>query len=39
VVEAMAEIDGKEQILTFICNSLEWAPSSIVELFKGRWGD
>ena len=38
VVEAMIEIDGKEQILTFITNNLEWAPSSIAELYKGRWG-
>lgn len=38
VVDAMIEIDGKEQILTFITNNLEWAPSSIAELYKGRWG-
>ena len=38
VVEGMIEIDGKEQILTFITNNLEWAPSSIAELYKGRWG-
>jgi hypothetical protein len=38
MVEAMVEIDGKEQILTFITNNIEWAPSSIAELYKGRWG-
>lgn len=38
VVEVMIEIDGKEQILTFITNNLEWAPSSIAELYKGRGG-
>ena len=38
MVEAMVEIDGKEQIMTFITNNLKWAPSSIADLYKGRWG-
>jgi len=38
LIEAIVEIDGKEQILTFITNNMEWAPSSICDLYKGRWG-
>ena len=38
LIEAIVEIDGKEQILTFLTNNMQWAPSSICELYKARWG-
>ena len=38
LIEAIVEIDGKEQVLTFLTNNMQWAASSICELYKGRWG-
>jgi len=38
LVEAYVEIDGKMKLITFITNNLEWAPSSICDLYKSRWG-
>ena len=38
LIEAIVEIDGKEQVLTFLTNNMDWAPSSICDLYKGRWG-
>ena len=38
LIEAIVEIDGKEQVLTFISNNMQWAPTSICNLYKGRWG-
>lgn len=38
LVEATVEIDGKEQVMTFLTDNFEWAPSSICDLYKGRWG-
>lgn len=37
-VEAEVEIDGKPQIMVFICNHFNWAPSSIAALYQARWG-
>jgi hypothetical protein len=37
LVEAEVEINNKTEILTFISNNLEWAASSICELYKARW--
>ena len=37
LVEADVEVDGKLVTMTFITNNLEWAPSSIAELYKARW--
>jgi len=36
-VEAWVEVDGKEVVMAFITNNMEWAPSSIAELYKARW--
>ncbi len=36
-VIAWVEIDGELQLMTFITNHLEWAPSSICDLYKSRW--
>ena len=37
LVEAEVEINGKKEVLTFISNNLEWAASSICDLYKSRW--
>ena len=36
-VEAVVEIDGKEVVMAFITNNLDWAPSSVCDLYKIRW--
>ncbi len=37
LVRALVTVDGKEIEMTFITNNLEWAPSSICDLYKSRW--
>jgi hypothetical protein len=37
-VEMIVELDGKEVVMVFITNNFEWAPSSVGELYKSRWG-
>lgn len=37
LVEAVVEVDGKEVVMRFITNNLEWAPSSICDLYRCRW--
>jgi hypothetical protein len=37
LVEALVEIKGEEKVLTFITNNLNWAASSICDLYKCRW--
>lgn len=36
-VLAIVEIDGEEREMEFLTNNLEWAPSSIADLYKSRW--
>ena len=36
-ITAIIEIDGKEKEMTFFTNNMEWAPSSICDLYKSRW--
>jgi len=36
-VKAVVEVDGKEVEMEFFTNNLEWAASSICELYKARW--
>ena len=36
-VMALVEVDGKPVEMTFITNNLEWAPTSIADLYKSRW--
>ena len=36
-VVALVLIDGKETKMTFFTNNLEWAASSICDLYKARW--
>jgi IS4 transposase len=38
MVTALVKVDGKEVVLTFLTNNMEWAASSICELYKARWG-
>ncbi len=38
MVTADVEIDGKEKRISFITNNIDWAPSSICDLYKCRWG-
>lgn len=38
LVVAVVEVDGKETVMSFITNNFEWAPSSICDLYKARWG-
>jgi len=37
-VEALVEVDGKEKVMVFLTNNLQWAPSSVCDLYQGRWG-
>jgi hypothetical protein len=34
---AWVEVDGEEQLMSFITNQMEWAPSSIADLYRCRW--
>jgi hypothetical protein len=38
LIEAVVEVDGKSVTMTFLSNNMEWAPASICDLYKGRWG-
>ena len=37
LVRAIVEVDGQERDMVFLTNNLEWAASSIAELYKSRW--
>lgn len=36
-VVALVEVDGKEMEMVFLSNNLEWAPSSVADLYRSRW--
>jgi hypothetical protein len=36
-IEAEVEINGETSVMVFITNNLEWAASSICDLYKSRW--
>ena len=38
LIEANVEVNGKVKKMTFITNNLQWAPQSICDLYKCRWG-
>lgn len=38
VITAMVVVDKKEVEMTFITNNIEWAATSICDLYKARWG-
>ena len=37
-VAAIVEVDGTDTRMEFITNNMEWAPQSIVDLYRCRWG-
>ena len=37
LVRAVVEVDGEEREMEFLTNNLDWAPSSIADLYKCRW--
>jgi hypothetical protein len=37
LVRAIVEVDGEEREMEFLTNNLEWAGSSIADLYKSRW--
>ena len=37
LITASVEVDGEMKVMTFISNNLEWAASSICDLYKARW--
>jgi len=38
LVEAKVVVNGKEKVMTFITNNLQWSAGSICDLYKARWG-
>jgi hypothetical protein len=36
-VVALVEVDGKEIVMEFLTNNLEWSAQSIVQLYRCRW--
>jgi len=36
-VVALVEVDGVEREMVFLTNNLEWAPSTVAELYRCRW--
>jgi len=36
-VTAWVEVDGRQQLMTFLTNQLSWSPETIVELYRCRW--
>lgn len=38
LVEATVEVDGKPKQMVFLTNNMQWAPSSICDLYRSRWG-
>ena len=37
LIVAVVEVDGKETVMSFISNNVEWAPGSLCDLYKARW--
>ena len=37
-VEMIVIIDGQEKVMVFITNNMDWAASSVGELYQARWG-
>ncbi len=37
LVRAVVEVNGEDRVMEFITNNMEWAPSSICDLYKSRW--
>jgi len=37
LVEAIIEVDGKDVVMTFVTNNLEWSAWTVAELYRARW--
>ena len=37
-VEMIVTVDGKDKIMVFITNNMDWAASSVGDLYQARWG-
>jgi hypothetical protein len=37
LVEAVIEVDGKDVVMTFVTNNLEWSAWTVAELYRARW--
>lgn len=37
LVRAVVEVNGEDKVMEFITNNVEWAASSICDLYKSRW--
>jgi len=38
LVEAIVEVDGKPKQMVFLTNNMQWASSSVCDLYRSRWG-
>jgi len=38
LVEAIVEVDLKPRVMVFLTNNMQWASSSICDLYQSRWG-
>jgi hypothetical protein len=38
LIVAVVEVDGKDTVMTFLTNNMQWAPGSICDLYQARWG-
>jgi len=38
LVEAVVQVDNEPRLMTFLTNNMQWAASSICDLYKSRWG-
>ena len=36
-VTALVEVDGREQVMTFLTNNLEWSAWTVAQLYGARW--
>lgn len=36
-VTAIVEVDGKDVVMTFLTNNMQWSPRTIAELYRARW--
>jgi hypothetical protein len=36
-VTALVEVDGKDRVMVFLTNNLEWAATSVCDIYKCRW--
>jgi IS4 transposase len=36
-IAARVEVDGKEVVMEFLTNNLEWSAQSIADLYQARW--